>query len=398
MKKIFDANYLMEPVRLAVEKLLEGLGITGSMVPVLRHVLLIVAALLIAWLAGMICRRLLVPFILKVVKKTNATWDDVIFDRQVLVNACRLVPAIIVWQLLPIVFYQFPVVEETLARRTAVYITIVATKLAVDIIDRLRYLNAKPGSSISQYIKSFCGVLRIIAIFLAVIIVVAILLGKSPFRLIAGLGATSAVLMLVFKDTIEGLVAGVRLTSNEMLHVGDWITVPGTAVNGIVEDMTLTTVKVRQFDNTIMTISPLTLVNGSFQNWKGMKESGGRRLQKMVYFDVRSIVPASDELKQRLIDRGLVKADAMQGDVINMGLFRRYMEHYLAKRTDVNEHLTLMVRQLEATQCGVPVEFYCFLRTKEWVAYEHASADILEHIYACANLFDLKVYEQYPEQ
>lgn len=224
----------------------------GWLVPVARHALLVIIAILLAWLSDFLCRKLIVPVVVKLTNKTKATWDDVIFDKRVLYTACHIVPAVMVWELLPMVFYQYPLVQETLARLTAIYITVSSTRLVVQIVARLRFLNTREGSSSSQYLNSFCGVLRIIVIFIAVIVVVAILFNKNPMSLFAGLGATSAVLMLVFKDTIEGLVAGIRLTSNEMVHVGDWITVPGTPVDGNVIDITLTTVKrsaVRQYDN-----------------------------------------------------------------------------------------------------------------------------------------------------
>ena len=173
--------------------------------------------------------------------------------------------------------------------------------------------------------------------------------------------------MLVFKDTIDGLVAGVRLTSNEMIHIGDRITLPGGFVDGTVIDITLTTVKIRQSDNTITTVPPLTLVSGMFQNWKGLDDVEGQRVKKMIYFDVRSIRIADDGLKQQLIDKGLAKADDLKGEVVTTALFRRYMEHYLAKREDVNTKMSLLVRQLEATQAGIPMELYFFLRQKDWI-------------------------------
>ncbi|MCR5076672.1 MAG: mechanosensitive ion channel family protein [Prevotella sp.] len=388
----------LETIRIFVEKIISSIGIQGSSVPILRHVLLALVAVLLAFAAERFCKLVIVPLIQRLVRRTEAKWDDVIFDHQVLRTACHIVPALIVWKLLPLVFYQFPLVQEVLSRLTAVYLTVAATRLIVGIIDRLRYLNTRPGSSVGQYVKSFCGVLKILILFIAAVVVISILISRSPLTLLAGLGATSAVLMLVFKDTIEGLVAGVRLTSNEMVHIGDWITIPGGVVNGIVTDITLTTVKVRQFDNTIMTVSPLTLVNGTFQNWKGMKEGDGRRVQKLIYFDVRSIRLADEGMKRHLLEKGFAKEEHLKGEVVNMGLFRHYLEHYLAGRDDVNEQMTLMVRQQEATQCGVPIELYFFLTKKDWVPYEHALADILEHVYAYACEFGLKVYEQYPEQ
>lgn len=388
----------MEEIRIFVEKILNSLGVEGWLVPVVRHALLVIIAILLAWLSDFLCRKLIVPVVVKLTNKTKATWDDVIFDKRVLYTACHIVPAVMVWELLPMVFYQYPLVQETLARLTAIYITVSSTRLVVQIVDRLRFLNTREGSSSSQYLNSFCGVLRIIVIFIAVIVVAAILFNKNPMSLFAGLGATSAVLMLVFKDTIEGLVAGIRLTSNEMVHVGDWITVPGTPVDGNVIDITLTTVKVRQFDNTITTVPPLTLVNGPFQNWKGMQDAGVRQVKKQVYFDVRSICLLDDETKQKLVDKGLVNARQVEGDVVNMGIFRRYIEDYLSNRKEVDGNMTLMARQLEATQSGVPLELYFFLSITEWVSYESTVSDILEHVYVYAHEFGLKVYEMFPEQ
>ena len=373
---------VLEEIRIFVENIIESIGVHGHTVPVLRHVLLALVAILLAFIAERICKYLFVPLVLRLVKRTQARWDDVVLDHQVLRTACHIVPALVIWQLMPLV----------------VYLTVATTRLVTKLIDRLRYLNTKPGDSTSLYLKSFCGVLKILAIFIAVIVVVGILINRSPMTLLAGLGATSAVLMLVFKDTIDGLVAGVRLTSNEMIHIGDHIALPGGFVDGTVIDITLTTVKIRQSDNTITTVPPLTLVNGMFQNWKGLDDVEGQRVKKMIYFDVRSIRIADDGLKQQLIEKGFAKADDLKGEVVTTALFRRYMEHYLAKREDVNAKMSLLVRQLEATQAGVPMELYFFLRQKDWIPYEHAMADILEHVYAYANEFGLKVYAQAPVQ
>ena len=391
-------NDVLEQIRIFVENVILSLGVHGHAVPVLRHILLTVVALLLALVSELICKYVFVPLILKIVKRTEAKWDDVIFDYKVLKVACRIVPAFVIWKLMPLVFYQIPVVQEALARLTAVYLTIATTQLAVGIINRLRYLNTKPGNSTSQYLKSFCGVLKILTIFIAAIVVVGILINRSPMNLLAGLGATSAILMLVFKDTIDGLVAGVRLTSNEMIHIGDWITLTDGSIDGTVQDITLTTVKVKQGDNSIATVSPQTLVNGTFLNWKDMLEGGGRRVKKVVYFDVRSIRIADDDLKKNLLAKGYVKEEDLKGDVINIGLFRHYMEHYLSKRKDVNPKMTLLLRQLDATQAGVPIEFYFFLSNKDWVPYEHSTSDILEHVYAYAHEFGLKIYQQNPVQ
>jgi miniconductance mechanosensitive channel len=234
--------------------------------------------------------------------------------------------------------------------------------------------------------------------FFAAIIVVAIIIDRDPIKLFAGLGATSAVLMLVFQDTIKGLVAGIRLTSNDMLHKGDWITVPKAGANGIVEEMTLTTVKIRNFDNTIVTVTPQTLVDDSFQNWIGMQKSQGRRVNRRVYYDFRGIRIVDDALREQLINKKYFKEGEIKPDDVNMTLYRRYVEDYLRRHPMVNTNMTLMVRQFEATQAGLPLEFYFFLKEKSWVEYEHQLAEIMDFIYAITPDFGLLVYEQYPFQ
>lgn len=388
----------MENIKIFVEQILELSGLTGNAVPVVRHILLVITAVILAWLAALFCRKLIVPLILKITNKIEVKWAQVLFNRKVLISACNIVPAIVVWQLLPMVFYQYPVVREVLARLTAIYITIMTVRTIVVFIDSFKKLEDERRSSMQQYFHSFCGVLKIILMFLAAIAVVSIIINKSPATLIAGLGATSAILMLVFKDTIEGLAAGIRLTSNEMLHKGDWITVEKAGADGTVEEMTLTTVKIRNFDNTIVTISPKTLVDDSFQNWIGMQESDGRRAKRKIFFDFRSLSPITDEQRQQLIEKKYFKPEEIKEGDINMTLFRQYMEKYLASREDVNKDMTLMVRQLEATSTGMPVELYFFIRNKEWVVFEHTVAEIMEYTYATAKDFNLKIYQQLPDR
>ncbi len=387
---------LMEKIKIFVEDLFQSLGLSDSASTVVRFVALVIVAVLLAWAAGYLCRKI-VPLVGKLTRRTDNKWDNVIFNRRFLTSASNIVPAIVVWQLLPWVFYEFPVVQELLARITAIYITIMSVKTAVVFIDSFKYLEHQRRSSTQQYLHSFMGVLKIIMIFIAAIIVVAIIINRNPMTIIAGLGATSAILMLVFKDTIEGLVAGVRLTSNDMLHKGDWITVPKAGANGTVEEMTLTTVKIRNFDNTIITVSPKTLVDDSFQNWIGMQQSEGRRVKRLIYVDFRSIRVVDDTLKTHLVKKGYCTEEEVKGEQINLSLYRRYMERYIASREEVNSDMMLMVRQLEATNTGLPVEFYFFLKEKEWVTYEHQLYDILSWAYAMAQEFGLVIYEQLME-
>ena len=394
-----DRILVLDTVRDMVEQLISLTGMQGNAVHIVRHVLMALIAVFLAWLAELLCRRVLLPAVLRFTAHTQAQWDDVLFSREVLISACRIVPAIVIWLLLPLVFYQYHMVEELMSRATAVYIVVMTVRLVLAFISAFRNIETKPErSSTRQYLYSLCGVLKIVAVFIGTVVTVAVILGRSPLSLLAGLGATSAVMMLVFKDTITGLVAGVRLTSNDMLHKGDWIQFDKAGVNGIVEEMSLTTVKVRNFDNTIVTVSPTTLVADSFQNWKGMQESDGRRVKRMVFFDFHSIRIADDALKQQLISRGFFTAKQLEGQQINSTLFRRYVEQWLSTLNTVNTNMTFMVRQLEATSTGLPIEFYFFLKEKSWVQYEHQLADIMDAIYALAPEFGMKLYQQYPDQ
>lgn len=379
-----------------IEQFMQLCGLAGASVSLWRHVIVVVLIAIVACLADAVCRRLLMPLVLKVTSKTDVKWDDVIFNKKVLTAACHVIPTLIAYKMLPLAFYDMPWLLTILLRLAAIYITLTVLRLFLSFVSSLRGLENKKRSAAQQYMLTFCGVLKILAIFVSVIVITGIVMDKSPMALLAGLGATATILMLVFKDTIVGLVSGIRLTSNDMLHKGDWITLPKAGAHGIVEDISITTVKVRNFDNTIITIPPQTLVDDSFQNWIGMQKSAGRRVARKVYFDFRSIGFASDELKKQLAQ--YFDAKELEGDVVNMTLFRRFVENFIASRPEVNADMLYMVRQLEATQSGLPLEFYFFTRDKEWKNYEHCLAVIMEQIYAFAPVFELKIYEQYPFQ
>lgn len=346
---------VLESIRLASEKLLMLLGVNGVGAPILRHTILLLVSVLFAWLSEVICLKLLVPLVVKITQRTPGKWDDILFNREVLISASHIVPAIVVWALVPMVFYQYPHIRVVLDRVTEIYITIMSTRTLLVFISGFNMLDKAPNrSKARQYFRSLCSVLRVVVLFLAVIIVVAIIINRSPMRLLAGLGATSAVLMLIFKDTITGLVAGIRLTSNDMVHKGDWITVPGTPANGIVQDISLSTVKIRNFDNTIVIVTPNQLITGTFQNWIGMQKSDGRLVQRRFYVDFKSIHFEHSNEK----------------DITNLGRYRAAIEEYLNGNEHIQKKMGIMVRQLEATDSGLPIEVRFFLKYKEWKKYE----------------------------
>ena len=389
---------LLDSIKIVVEHFIELSGLSGGIVPVIRHVLLALLATLIAWLSGKICSTFIVPIVTKITSKTLSSWNNVFFNKRILNTVSNIIPAVIIWQLLPLVFYQYPFIENIVRRLTAVYIAVMASKIVLVLLKNLEELEPQTDSSMRQYAKSFLGVLRIVVLFITTIIIIAILFNKNPLSLIAGLGATSAILMLVFKDTIEGLVAGIKLNSNKMISKGDWIVVPSTPANGIVEEITLTTVKVKNFDNTTVTVSPTTLANGSFQNWRSMKDGPGRKVNRLIYFDFRSIKFVSDEQKQALKAAKICTDEQLTGNCINIALFRAYIEAYLLSKPEVCKETTVLVRQVEATQCGLPLEVVFFIKNSPEIHYEHTLANIMEWCYASTAHFGLTIYQQYPEQ
>ena len=238
---------------------------------------------------------------------------------------------------------------------------------------------------------------KLIFIAIGVIIGISLIVERSPVAILTALGASAAVLMLVFRDTILGLVAGVQLTANKMLHRGDWVVVPKHNANGIVLDITLTTVKIRNWDNSISTVPPYSLVSESFQNYQAMKRSGARRVCRAIYVDFNSIRHLSlDEIKV-LKETGYVSdAARASGDLspcVNLTLFRTYLESWISCRPEVRNDLMFMVRQLEPTVSGLPLELYFFLSETDWKAFEHLQSDIFDHVYAVAPLFGLIIFQ-----
>lgn len=379
-----------------IEHLLASTTLTGGWLSFVTLSVLCATVALIAWLVYMLCVKVLEPITVRITRRTDVVWDDYLLNPQVLRSACHVVPAIVVWLLMPPLFFAYPIIQALLMKATAIYITVAAMRLVVAFISSLKLFdtNNDTRSAAQQYFHSFCGVLKIIVLFLGVIIIISIVIDRSPLTLLAGLGATSAVLMLVFKDSITGLVAGIRLTSNNMVRKGDWITMDKAGANGVVEDITLSTVKVRNFDQTIVTVPPQKLIEDSFQNWQGMQEGIGRRVKRVLYIDFRSIAIVNDELKQKLAADGLMKKEEMKGEVVNLTLFRRYMDRWLAQRDDVVKEATYFVRQLEPTANGLPIEIYFFLKQKEWKSYENHLAEIMERMYALVPVFGMRIYQR----
>lgn len=227
-----------------------------------------------------------------------------------------------------------------------------------------------------------------------VIIIVSTLIDKDPVNILTGLGASAAILMLVFKDTIMGLVAGVQLSANDMLRPGDWITMPKYGADGTVIEVTLTTVKVRNWDNTITTVPPYALVSDSFQNWRGMRESGGRRVKRSINIDMNTVHFCTLEQMKTFEKQAWMSDFEKTGkEEVNLYVFRHYLEYYLRHNPRVNTELILMVRQLQPTPQGLPIELYFFSANKDWIPYERLQAEVFDHLLAVLPEFGLRVFQ-----
>lgn len=362
---------------------------------------MIIAVLLVILAIGLdyLCQAIFVGSMKKLAQHTHYQWDSLLLKRKVVHHLVHTIPGILVYALLPLAFIRGKGLLLWSQKICAVYI-VFALLLAINgfILVFLDMYNMRQVSK-DRPIKGFMQVLQVLLFFIGGIVIIAILIGKSPASLFAGLGASAAILMLVFKDTILGFVAGIQLSANDMLRPGDWITVPGSNANGTVMEITLNTVKIQNFDNTISTIPPYTLVNGSFQNWRGMVESGGRRVMKSIYLDLNTIKFCTPDMLDTFRKEIPLLADYKPDEGVvptNSQVFRVYVEKYLTSLPVVNTDLDLIISQLQSTEYGVPIQIYFFSRNKVWKDYERIQSDIFDHFFAMVPKFELKVY-QYSE-
>lgn len=358
----------------------------------------IIAVLMIGVSIGLdnLCQAIFVGGMRRYTKRAPHQWNTLLMKRKVVHHLIHVLPGILVYFLLPLAFVRGKEILEFSQKICAVYI-IAAILFTINglLLVMLDVYNAKDKQK-SRPMKGFVQVLQVLLFFIGGIIIIAVLLDKSPMTLFAGLGASAAVLMLVFKDSILGFVAGVQLSANDMLRIGDWISLPNDTANGTVEEITLNTVKIRNWDNTISTVPPYTLVNNSFQNWRGMQESGGRRVNKNIYLDMTTLKFCTPDMLDVIRKDVPLMADYQpaEGEVpTNAQLYRIYIERYLRSLPVVNQDLDLIISQKEPTTYGVPVQVYFFSRNKVWKEYERIQSDIFDHLLVMVGKFDLKLYQ-----
>ena len=398
-----------------IKDLLHLLGVSKDVTNRLDEVIFLILILIIAFAVGKLVHLITLTFTRKILKYHNIKILSSMIELNALRKLSWIIPPLIVLSLLPFAFEGKPGKLDIAERITWIYFTFVFTISVNVVLSSVERVILTKGELQNRPMKGFIQILQVLFSFIAGIIVISILLNKSPSYLITGLGAFAAVLMLVFRDTILGFVAGVLLSQNDMIHIGDWIEMDSAGVNGTVTDITLNIVKVQNFDNTVVTIPPYSLVSSSFINWRGMSESGGRRIMRSYTIATDNIQACTPEYLEDMKKIDLISSyitekqkEQSEGKVANtentnglvngtietnLGLFRAYMTIYLKQHRFINNDLTLMVRTLEPTPNGLPLQIYCFSANKNWVSYESIQAEIMEHFAVMLPKFGLYPFQ-----
>ena len=330
-------------------------------------------------------------------KKDMATsFLKIIRERKTLQKTLLLIPGIVAYYIMSAGVIENSHLVTIFGRLSMAYMVMIGVILCNSVLLGVHDLYRRSGKSREHPLKGLIQALQIVLYFVGGIIIVAILIDKSPTALLTGLGASAAVLMLIFKDSILGFVAGVQLSQNNMVHIGDWIQMPDASANGVVEEISLNTVKVRNWDNTVTTLPPYTLISSPFRNWRGMQESGGRRVDKMIHLDIHSLKVMTPQMTDD-IRRGIpLMADyeiSPDTTVTNSQLYRVYIVRYLNQHPVVAQNLDIIIAQREATQFGLPIEVYFFLTDKVWNEFETIQSDIFDHLLAMTPEFGLRLYQ-----
>ena len=392
--------------------ILEWLNVNAMQFSWLEQLIVASVILFVIVLVDRLCKMILHRFVFRLIKATKATWDDVLFDHKVLDKAVALIPAILLVVFLPFVFVGSSVLYGFVQRLCWVYLVGAFAALIVTALTALSHILLEKESFRDKPVKGFVQMIQVIFVALAVIVMVSIIIDKSPTYLLTGIGASAAVLMLVFQDSILGLVAGIQLSANKMMQVGDWVVVKDKGIDGTVLEITLTTVKIRNWDYTISTIQPQALVSGSFVNWSNMFRSGGRRIARTINIDVHSVHFMTEEeiepwRKDILVAPYITQMNAkiaaarQTGDeftarslqITNLGLFREYLQQYILSMSTSNRDFISMVRLMEPTQYGVPMQIYFFTARTAWVEYEAIQSAFFEHVFSIIPQFGLRMFQ-----
>ena len=387
-------------------------GLSSSLSEIICLISLIIISIAIYFILIFIIQKTIHLFI----ERSNSKRDDILIENKVFKRLCLIVPAYIIRHFVTITIPSFPILSSTIIMVTKLYEVFVYSRVLDAILTTLNDIYNTYEVSKSKPIKGFIQVLKTIIYIVCLLLMIAIMTEKQLSNILIGLGTLSAVLMLVFKDPILGFVGGLQLTINDMLRIGDWIVMDKSKADGEVLEIGLTSVKVQNWDNTITTIPTYSMISESFTNWRGMQESGGRRIARSFVIDVDTIKFCTPEMLERFKKYQLVRDYIIEKEKevenynklnniddsnlvngrrqTNIGIFRAYLTKYLSNCPHINKDMTFMVRQLAPTEYGIPIQIYAFSANKEWIKYEDIQSDIFDHIFAVVSMFDLKIYQK----
>lgn len=381
----------------SIKNLLVSWGMAPGTADALDHFIAFTVLVLIALAADQVCRRVVLKAVAQLVKKTKATWDDVVFDHKVMVRLSHIVVPLIIYLFIPVAFADTNAATVDIIQRICMVLIILSLLFfAHAFMGAVYSVYSATGRYRNRPLKGMVQTVQVALWLVGIIVIIGQLTGQEVLSLLGGLGAMSAVLMLVFKDTIMGFVSGVQLSANNMLKVGDWIKMPKYGVDGTVTEVSLTTVKVRNWDNTVATLPPYMLVSEMFENWNAMRESGGRRVKRSINIDMNSVCFCTPEMLEEYRKIDLLKeymSQEHEDPLTNLGVFRAYLVAWLRSRPVVNTDLHCMVRQLQPTEYGIPLELYFFSRIKDWVPYEGVQSDVFDYVLAVVPRFGLRVFQ-----
>ena len=391
----------------------QGMGL--SIADILARGIILVLIIILSFIANYLAKRFILRGLTSIVNRTKTQWDDAILHKRVFNRLAHLAPAIVIYLAISIPLEGYDLAISLISGAALIYMIVMAI-LAIDaLLNALLDIYNTYEISNRIPIKGFIQVFKIIIYFICFIFIVSIILNKTPIILFSGLGALTAVLMFIFKDPILGFVAGIQLSANQMVAKGDWISMPKYGADGDLVEIALTTVKVQNWDKTITTIPTNALITESFKNWRGMSESGGRRIKRSINIDINTIQFCTEEMLDRFKEIQYIsdyiektkketqvyneqlnvdESNLANGRrMTNIGTFRAYVEAYLANQPMINKEMTFLVRQLAPTEHGLPIEIYVFSKVQEWGAYESIQANIFDHILAVVPEFDLRVFQ-----
>ncbi|MBI9068222.1 MAG: mechanosensitive ion channel [Salinivirgaceae bacterium] len=405
----------MEQLVKTFQNWLSEFGFSVQITDLIKIFSLLVIIAITSLIVDLIAKKVIMSTISRIVTKTKNKWDDIILKQKVFNRLAHFAPALVIHYTINLALGNYPKLVEFIHMSIYIYMTIIAVMVITSFLKALHEIYLHTPISANRPIKGYIQLVNIFVIFIALILVISFVTGSSPNKLLTGLGAMAAVLMLVFKDTILGLVASIQLTANKMVNIGDWVSMPSKGADGTVLEITLNTVKIQNWDKTISTIPTYMLVSDSFANWKGMEESGGRRIKRSVNIDMRSVKFCSPEMLEKFMKINYLQEyiesktkeledynakNSINNSVLvngrrltNIGVFRKYVEMYLKNNSHIHNEMTFLVRHLQPSDKGIPMEIYVFSKDQAWANYESVQADIFDHILAVIPEFELRVFQ-----